>query len=597
LSALPPPLPTYIESGREPLFAVFHGARPEAASSIAALICPPFGWEEVCSYRSRREWADSLAGAGHPVLRIDLPGAGDSGGSPRHPGLLDAWGEAISASAAWLRAASGCERVVAVGIGLGGLLACGEAAAGAPIDDLVLWGVPAKGRTLARELRAFTLLNPDGALPGDADPPPDDGSLETGGFVLTAETIAALGTVDLTKLDLPDGAGRRVLMLEREGIEVDARLRGHLEASGADVSVSAGPGYGAMMAHPQEARAPREVFETVEGWLAAVPRPSGAPARVPAPPVASAAELTADGKRVRETAVEITQPFGRMSGVLTEPLDAAPGEICAVLFNAGALRRIGPGRMWVEIARRWAGRGVPTLRIDLEGIGDADGQEAIYADVAALYVPELVEQARAALGELHRRDLPERLVLCGLCSGAYWAFQAALSEDRVQTAFLVNPRALWWDDSLLTAREARKGGKVVSASLWRRVIRGQVSFRRIVEQLRVMAAALVRLPAILLTGRSRRGRVEVAFDQLREEGKRLLLIFGELEPLQEELAGEGLIGDRERWPNVEVVDVPGHFHSLEPITAQRRVHDLLDAALAAELGRSPAAPATGASSS
>jgi alpha/beta superfamily hydrolase len=29
--------------------------------------------------------------------------------------------------------------------------------------------------------------------------------------------------------------------------------------------------------------------------------------------------------------------------------------------------------MWVEASRRWAALGVATLRIDLEGIGDADG--------------------------------------------------------------------------------------------------------------------------------------------------------------------------------------------------------------------------------
>ena len=46
----------------------------------------------------------------------------------------------------WLRAASRSSRVAVIGIGLGGLLAIEATRSGAPIDDLVLWAVPAGGR-------------------------------------------------------------------------------------------------------------------------------------------------------------------------------------------------------------------------------------------------------------------------------------------------------------------------------------------------------------------------------------------------------------------------------------------------------------------
>jgi len=58
-----------------------------------------------------------------------------------------------------------------------------------------------------------------------------------------------------------------------------------------------------------------------------------------------------------------------LSGVLTEPLGSGEGVLCAILLNAGAVRRIGHHRMWVEVARRWAARGVPTLRLDVVGVG------------------------------------------------------------------------------------------------------------------------------------------------------------------------------------------------------------------------------------
>ena len=59
-------------------------------------------------------------------------------------------------------------------------------------------------------------------------------------------------------------------------------------------------------------------------------------------------------------------------GILTEPVGPAV-DLCAVWLNAGPQRRIGPNRMWVETARRWAALGVPSVRVDLAAIGDADG--------------------------------------------------------------------------------------------------------------------------------------------------------------------------------------------------------------------------------
>ena len=85
--------------------------------------------------------------------------------------------------------------------------------------------------------------------------------------------------------------------------------------------------------------------------------------------------------------------------------------MCAVLLNAGALRRIGPNRTWVELSRRWAARGVPTVRMDLEGIGDSDGDERSLIDNRILYGPQMIEQTVATLDQLAAVDLPPRFVL------------------------------------------------------------------------------------------------------------------------------------------------------------------------------------------
>jgi pimeloyl-ACP methyl ester carboxylesterase len=260
--------PLYLSDGAEQIFTLLHPAAGDARRDTAVLICPPFGWEDVCSYRSRREWAVQLAAAGFPTLRIDLPGTGDSSGSSADARRLSAWADAVGVAARWLAADSGCGSVAAIGIGLGGLLICAAIAEQAPIDQAVLWAVPARGGALVRELRAFERME-SAKFAGrrNGEPPPPSGPIRVGGFVLSAETVQALEGLDLSALAFPDGHPRRVLLLERDGIGVDQRLRERFERGGAIVRIAPGAGYGAMMAEPQEARPPARVFSLVREWL------------------------------------------------------------------------------------------------------------------------------------------------------------------------------------------------------------------------------------------------------------------------------------------------------------------------------------------
>jgi alpha-beta hydrolase superfamily lysophospholipase len=590
----------YLPTAPDPTFGFLHPAAGEPRE-VAVLLCPPFGWEDFCSYRSRRAWADALAAEGYASLRIDLPATGDSGGDPRDPGRVEAWTTAVADAAAWLRASSGRPRLAVIGIGLGGLLACRALAGGAAIDDLVLWAVPRRGRRLLRELRAFARLNATEvdaedaiARPAVPEPPPlPDGSLEVGGFMLAAETVGALEGLDLTELEFPHGGGRRALMLERDGIEVDRRLREHLEAAGIEVTVAPGPGYGAMMAHPQQARPPRREFATVSAWLAEAPTADAGTAP-DADDALEAAELVHRERRIRETPLTVDRPCGRLWGVLCEPVDEprAAG-MTAILLNAGALRRIGPGRMWVELARDWAARGVPVLRIDLEGLGDSDGDPSPYTDTGALYSLALVDHVIAAMDDLEDRGLPPTFLLAGLCAGAYWSFHAALRDPRVVAVFALNPRALIWDESLDEERDARKIGGVIRGSSWWQVLRGEVSAARmraiagaaLVAPFRARKAAAIR--------RTRRREVDRALTRMREAGKRLLLVFGGREPLHEELEREGRLSRLDRWPNMQLELLPGNDHSFRPIRSQQYVHAVLERALDRELERSgPVALAT-----
>lgn len=566
----------FLPAGRDGIFGVLH--HPTAPAATAVLQLPPFGWDDVCSYRSRRAWAQDLCARGHPTLRIDLPGSGDSPGSPRDPDRLAAWVAAVEGAAAWLRARTGCARVCALGLGLGGFAGSLAAARDGGVDDLVLWGVPARGRAMLREWRAFAALQ--AAQLGMSDAVREAGApgdLWVNGFVLTAQTVAELEAVDLAAEVRESRVSRRVLLLGRDGVPADARLEQAWREAGAEVATERGQGWGTMMAEPQHAVAPEATFAAVGAWLDAAPgavdRPSPVESVAPLGPVT----FMAGGAELTEEALELPLGFGRAFAVLTRPAGTSPTR-CVVLGNAGAVRRIGPNRMWVEAARRWAGDGTAVVRLDLEGLGDADGAEGWGLDSGGFYVPKYFGQLREALDALQAHG-PERFVLSGLCASAFWSLHVAPEDPRVEAVHVVNPMVLVWDPGIRQARLAATTRKLKRASSLRRLLTGKVSARKMRRI--VVAAVRERLAG-------RRDGVQTTaievLDRLAARRIPVTVTFSPDEPLRDELVSAGLVPDPARWPTIgwNLLDGPPvRVHTLTPGWLQRAVHEQLDAAVKA----------------
>lgn len=584
--SLPPARPLYLAADPDVVFGMFHAPAAGADSKTAVLICPPWGWDEVASYRSRRTWAEHLAAQGHPALRIDFPGSGDSAGSPGEPARVEAWTAAVVAATTWLADSTPSGRVAVIGLGLGGLIAGHALAAGAPIDELVLWAAPTRGRSILREQRAFGKLQSDryGSTEGTDETLPD-AWLEIGGFVQSADTIAEIQRLDLGEMHLE--RMRRVLLLGRDGLPVDVGLQQRLEQAGADVTVGPGNGWGSMCFHPERYAPPFDVFRRVTEWLAqgegrAVPprRSRRAPG---AGSVASAHGLfPVDGVQIRETPLgcEATSGF---FGILAEPMKPPSTDICAVFLNAGAVRRTGPNRMWVEASRRWATRGIPTVRVDVEGIGDANGDSTLYLDVGNFYTPDREVQVSAILDALAARGLGPRFVLIGLCAGAYSAVNAAVADARVIAALAVNPRLLVWDPAILVRRNAYLVNKVLDRGSWQRILNGETTPARMFAIGRAAAAEApraVRRYASRLRGVRPRDpwieRLEGMLDALRESRTRVMLALAGDEPVYDELKADGMLDRLDEWPNLILTRLPGDDHTLRPIAAQRALHRILD---------------------
>lgn len=132
-------------------------------------------------------------------------------------------------------------------------------------------------------------------------------------------------------------------------------------------------------------------------------------------------------------------PGSALVGILTTPPHEAEARSEAVvLVNPGLIHRVGPNRLYVRLARAFAARGFPTLRMDLPGIGDSPLPKEMGADLERAYLAAV----RSALDLLEQRGVARRFVMAGLCSGADLSFRVAATDGRVVGAGLVDPNVV-----------------------------------------------------------------------------------------------------------------------------------------------------------
>jgi pimeloyl-ACP methyl ester carboxylesterase len=116
----------------------------------------------------------------------------------------------------------------------------------------------------------------------------------------------------------------------------------------------------------------------------------------------------------------------RLLGILTTPSSAAAPLAC-LLLNAGVVHRVGPHRLNVKLARMLAQRGIPSLRLDLSGLGDS----APVTGRTNFRDNQPVADLQTAMDLLERDKNIRRFVVVGICSGAVNAHAVALADPRV----------------------------------------------------------------------------------------------------------------------------------------------------------------------
>ena len=378
-----------------------------------------------------------------PTLRFDWHGSGESAGEDGDPARVLAWLESLRGAIQRLRDDTGVSEIVLVGLRMGATMAALVAEEMNDIQGLALLAPVVSGKAYVREMRALAAFGLAGIKNGldkkqpEAAQAESNGDIEAAGFVLSARTADDLRGLDLLQTLRRRPAGR-VLLMHRPDAPTDPRLAARLKELGAEVAESDIPDYGEWVCDSEWSTAPRIAFDRLVAWLRDGARERPLQLALPAP-----ARVRLPG--AVEESIALVGRADLVATACTPSETAADADRPALLFlNTGWYARMGANRIAVTLARRYAAQGFTSLRLDLAGVGDSEAASDTTGETGSLvYNLKSCTDVVAALDWLEARG-HKRVVVFGMCSGAYLGFQAAQRDTRIVGQVLVNPQRFEW---------------------------------------------------------------------------------------------------------------------------------------------------------
>jgi len=165
----------------------------------------------------------------------------------------------------------------------------------------------------------------------------------------------------------------------------------------------------------------------------------------------------------------------QLVGILSRP--PAPAARGVLVVVGGPQYRAGSHRQFTLLARRLAADGIPALRFDYRGMGDSEGEQRDFEDVA--------DDLRAAIDAFYGAvpDMRE-VVLWGLCDAASAIAMYAPTDARVAGVALLNPWVRTADGIARATLKHYYRARLLDKDFWRKLLRGRFD---VVGSLRSMA--------------------------------------------------------------------------------------------------------------
>jgi len=410
-------IPIWFGPEERPLFGWFHGPENGRAQS-GVVICPSFALEYIQAHYAVRLLAEQLSERGTCVLRFDYDGMGDSAGSSRDGQRVESWMSSISHALEVIRR-TGVRTVSLVGMRIGATLAANVGAGKGGVERIVLWDPCLSGRAFLREGTATS------AFGLGLDAANGKGMVDIPGLSLDAETAAELSGLSLAGLRSPPA--RNALVLIRDDRTVPSDVLASLGSESVECLEAKGQSELLERGSPNQVL-PRVAINEISDWLALNGSAESVVFRPPAMAGSKVLGRDRHGRDIVERPISIG-PHG-LFGVSTEVPEASRGPT-ALFLSVANEHHVGPTRVWVDLARRWAGEGIPSVRFDLSGLGDSPlrhQNQVEFTSVAPEAFDDVIDAARAVAPE----D-PSNVILVGLCGSGY---------QSIDSAFELNPRGV-----------------------------------------------------------------------------------------------------------------------------------------------------------
>ncbi len=253
----------------------------------------------------------------------------------------------------------------------------------------------------------------------------------------------------------------------------------------------------------------------------------------------------------------------QLFGMLTLPSRIAPGSPAVVMLPGGAwMPGSHRGSFFATMARRLAGLGVPTLRVDYHGVGESSGHVSHY-NIRDLFVDDVVG-ATGVLRELGFEDV----MLVATCFGARTAL-AAGSLSSVRAMALLAPPLL--DYSVEEGLRESSVATHVRKGLRFSVLRGLANPRNRRAYAKVIRAKLDNLRQRGADSTVSRGFLR-DLSAVAERDVPVLLAYGEDDEYYTDLvrARDGRLGRliAQAAGRIEVATCPGRLHGFAWFPAQ-----------------------------
>lgn len=481
--------PFYFGSKEKPLLGWLHTTDAKQHSDTGIIICPPLAVEYMNSYRSLRYVADYFALAGIPALRFDYHGTGDSSGVEEDDNRLNDWLWSIQQAQAQLQKYTKCTKVGLLGFRIGATLAALSTQT-RPVDFLISWAAINSGRKYIREIK---LIQQTSAIKSH---PEDEALLQAGGMGYWKQTTEDLGKINLTKITPHT---KNILIIPRDEQTTDTELFNAWSKKDINVAQKNYIGSTLMLVDSHMTQVPHQSIKNIVQWVKeniTLDKTDNIISEKTSNALTNTTIQHTQSLNAQASDFSIYESmhyFGENNtrfGILTETSVSQNLKLPTVIIaNSGANHRVGPSRLYVLLARELSIMGFKCLRIDVSGIGDSIISDPRFENDE--YVNSSSCEILDAAKSLDKNYKNKEYILMGLCSGAYFSFQAALNLQhiKIKECILINPLTFYWDKNSSKENSPTKDLRIwgwykkafTTRKSWLKLIKGEIKYKDLIR--------------------------------------------------------------------------------------------------------------------